>query len=147
MKIRPAVTADIAAITTLEQKTYNDEGYPATFIAQALLQWPALCLVAEDNQQTIQGYALYAPADQAQTCWLMSLLISAEARGQGIGRSLCVFAQRHLKSLGYTRCLLTVAPENKAGIQLYESLGFIKLDYIEHALGKNEHRYLMAQNL
>ncbi|WP_157980747.1 GNAT family N-acetyltransferase [Aliidiomarina taiwanensis] len=147
MKIRPALRSDISAITALEYETYSYEGYPATFIAQAIMQWPTLCIVAEDKQGDILGYALYAPADQAGSCWLMSLLISTNARGQGVGRALTVFGQSHLKELGYTRCLLTVAPENKAGIQLYESLSFVRLDFIEHALGKNEHRYLMAQAL
>lgn len=147
MNIRPALRTDISAITALEGETYRTEGYPATFIAQAILQWPELCFVAEDEQRSILGYALYAPADKPDTCWLMSLLISAGARGQGVGRALSVFGQSQLKALGYVRCLLTVAPENKAGIQLYESLSFIKQEYIEHALGENEHRYLMAHTL
>lgn len=147
MIIRTALPADISAIASLEHATYGTEAYPAMLFAQAMLQWPALCLVAMAENSQVLGYALYSPASERNTCWLMSLLVNAESRGQGVGRALCQYARNYLKELGYSKCLLTVAPDNNTGIKLYESLSFKRVEYIEHALGENEHRYLMTQSL
>lgn len=147
MLIRTATQTDIPAIASLEHATYGKEGYPAMLFAQALLQWPQLCLVATSEQGTVLGYALYSPAAEHGNCWLMSLLISAESRGQGVGRALSQYARNYLQQLGYSKCLLTVSPDNDSALKLYESFSFKRVEYIEHALGENEHRYLMVQTL
>lgn len=147
MLIRTARQTDISAIAALEYATYGSDAYPAMLFAQAMLQWPELCLVATTENNSVLGYALYSPASEQSGCWLMSLLVSAESRGQGVGRALCQYARNYLRQLGYSRCLLTVAPNNTTGIKLYESLSFKRVEYIEHALGHNEHRYLMIQAL
>lgn len=146
MMIRPAVAADSLAIAALERAAYHQDAYPTAFFAQAILQWPQLCFVALIEQE-IQGYALYAPDQADDTCWLMSLLIAPICRGQGVGQALCRYAQPILKQQGFRQCLLTVAPTNTAALHLYEGLEFSRSDYLEHALGPNEHRYLMRQTL
>jgi len=147
MLIRTAMQSDIPALASLEHATYSKEGYPAMLFAQALMQWPKLCLVATSEQGVVLGYALYSPAAEHGSCWLMSLLVSTESRGQGVGRALCQYARNYLLQLGYSKCLLTVSPENHSALKLYESFSFKRVEYIEHALGENEHRYLMAQTL
>ncbi|WP_113908120.1 GNAT family N-acetyltransferase [Aliidiomarina celeris] len=147
MMIRSAAPADMPALFDLEAQTYGSEAYPSLFLHQALLQWPDLLYVACNEQNEILGYALFAPAapkvNTPNSAWLMSLLVSPQARGQGVGKALTTFGLQHLVEQGIVQCMLTVAPDNASAIQLYQKLGFNTEVTIAHALGHNEHRLLL----
>lgn len=147
MMIRKAAPADMSALFDLEAQTYGNEAYPSLFLHQALLQWPELLYVACDEHDAILGYALFAPstptASSPPSAWLMSLLVSSKARGQGLGKALTEFGLQQLLLLGVTECMLTVSPENQNAIKLYQNLGFETQQELKHALGQNEHRLLL----
>ena len=133
----------VAQLEALEQATYADEGYPAPLFYQALAQWPEGVIVCVDGQNVL-GYLLAAPG-QPNEHWIMSLLISEAARGQGIGNQLVQFylAQVARQKSRPARVKLTVAPDNKPAIALYERNGFKKIDYLPKFMGPNADRILM----
>lgn len=134
---------DIAQLEALERSTYAHEGYPAPLFYQALAQWPQGLIVARQQQQAV-GYLLAAPG-QPHEQWIMSVLIAASTRGQGIGKQLLAFYLSELTQQG-VKCTvkLTVAPTNAAAIALYEQFGFKKIDYLPQCLGPGADRILMA---
>lgn len=149
LRIRPACTEDVPAITALEHATYTEESYPALFFYQAIAQWPDSFLLATDPHQPTAclGYALCAPANTPNEAWLMSVLTATQSRGQGIGRKLCEAILAQARSNQITTLWLTVEPTNQAAIHLYRGLGFTQIRHITDYLGPGEDRLLMSCSL
>ena len=144
-EFRPATAADIAAVTALEASFYPDDGYPEPLFYQGLHQWPQLFQVAATEQQ-VAAYILGAPAEQAQHLWLMSLLVSSEHRGKGLGAQLLEYWLNTAERLGYHSIWLTVAPHNSAAIKLYERFGFSSQQLEHDYLGQGQDRLVMLRN-
>ncbi|WP_411358192.1 GNAT family N-acetyltransferase [Pseudidiomarina salilacus] len=143
-EFRPATVADIAAVTALEAAFYPTDGYPEPLFYQALHQWPQLFQVAATEQQ-VAAYILGAPAEQTAHLWLMSLLVSSDQRGKGLGAQLMEYWLSTAERLGYHSIWLTVAPQNSAAIKLYERFGFIS-QHLEHDyLGQGLDRLVMLR--
>lgn len=143
MQVRFAKDADIPALATLEYQHYKAEGYPEAFLFQALRQWPRMLWVAEDYEIPC-GYVLAAPGENQRQAWIMSALISADYRGQGLGSLLMQHALDELSATGITNIYLSVAPENSGARKLYEKLGFTISDRKNDYLGAGEHRLIMC---
>jgi ribosomal protein S18 acetylase RimI-like enzyme len=61
---------------------------------------------------------------EAEDCWLEDLFVSADARGQGLGRALTTAVLERAAARGCRRVELDVNTENPAALNLYRSLGF-----------------------
>lgn len=64
-------------------------------------------------------------AEHRLQCMVKELFVSAQARGQGIGRALMAWVARHAASEGCGRMDWNVKAGNHAGIAFYESLGAV----------------------
>ena len=143
--IRRASAADISALAALEQQVFATVVYPEFFFRQAHDLWPDFLLLAWQGDSLL-GYLLAAPGQQGLTrISILSLAVSAQSRGQGIGRQLL---QHFLACCPKetAQLWLTVAPDNLVAVQLYEKLGFVVQKYAENYYGPDEHRLLMVQN-
>ncbi len=85
-------------------------------------------LVAEQAGALLGGGGL-APLGAAQlaTCELRKLWLHAHARGLGVGRSLVEAIMERARQLGYRRMYLETVPRMEAANQLYQRLGFERL--------------------
>ncbi|MFC0445045.1 GNAT family N-acetyltransferase [Pseudidiomarina halophila] len=144
LSFRAASVADVAALTALEASYYPTDGYPAPLFFQAHHQWSELLQLACCGEQVV-GYCMGAPGLQPQSLWLMSMLISAEHRGQGIGAKLLRHWLAKVDQLGYQTTQLSVAPDNTNAIRLYQQLGFRSGAQKHDYLGPGEHRLLMQR--
>ncbi len=71
------------------------------------------------------GFLWLGRQDGAETDWFVyDIVIDAEHRGRGIGRSAMLAGENHVKALGATSLALNVFGPNVAARKLYESLGF-----------------------
>lgn len=68
-------------------------------------------------------------------------------RNLGYGKRLLIESEKYLKKLGIRKILLTVAPENKIAIALYEKLNYTKEKYLENEYGIGIDRYLMSKKI
>jgi len=145
--IRLATASDIPQLEALERATYALEGYPAALFYQTLGQWPEGLWVAhpETAPAAIQGYLLAAPGRPGEF-WIMSVLITSNARGQGLGKQLmqAYLAQLEQSQTTVNHVKLTVAPNNSAAIALYLKLGFQKTEFLPDFLGPGADRDLMV---
>ncbi|MGM7317580.1 GNAT family N-acetyltransferase [Idiomarina sp. ST10R2A5] len=140
--IAKTVYDDIARMAFLEKQLYSNQAYPPLFFYQALQQWRDTFLSLKvDNK--VAGYSLMVPlADNALA--LMSLLIGKSFQGQGLGKELLQQSILLAQSLHYKRLELSVSPENKSAVCLYERFGFQTTDSIKDYLGPGEDRILMS---
>ncbi|CAB0150178.1 Ribosomal-protein-alanine acetyltransferase [Pseudidiomarina piscicola] len=134
----------LAALTTIETEHYASEGYPEPLFYQALHQWPELLQVAYCNDQPA-AYIMGAPATEHDTVWLMSVLVSNDYRGQGVGKKLMKHWLGCVEKLTFSTIKLTVDPTNTQAIQLYQALDFVELDLQKDYLGPGQHRLLMQR--
>lgn len=87
---------------------------------------PGLTVVAEEDGK-VCGTAKMGPnrAGPGAHVSTASLMVSAEARGRGIGETLCRFALDWAKERGYAGMQFNaVAESNRSAVGLYERLGF-----------------------
>ena len=138
MIIRPVQLADAATIRAIYQPYVTETAI--TFevdvptvqefekrITQTLAHFPYL--VAEE-EGIVVGYA-YASTYYARAAydWTveLSIYISKEARGQGIGTVLYDVLEEELQARGYLRFLACIALPNEASISLHEKRGYVKV--------------------
>lgn len=138
MIIRSAQLADAKAIQAIYQPYVTETAI--TFevdvptvqefeerITQTLAHFPYL--VAEE-EGIVVGYA-YASTYYARAAydWTveLSIYISKEARGQGIGSALYDALEEELKARGYLRFLACIALPNVASIAMHEKRGYVQV--------------------
>ena len=138
MIIRPVQHSDAATIRAIYQPYVTDTAI--TFevnvptvqeferrITKTLTQFPYL--VAEVDGKVV-GYA-YASTYYARAAydWTteLSIYVSKEARGQGIGSDLYTALEEELQARGYLRFLACIAVPNEASISMHEKRGYVQV--------------------
>ena len=133
-QIRPAISADIAAIITLckEHAAYEQAIYDETGKADALSTYlfgeqPRLfCLVVEIDGQ-LMGYATYMPEfstwDAAFYLHMDCLYLKETTRGNGIGEQLMKNLQQEANRLGCTHIQWQTPEFNERAIKFYTRIG------------------------
>lgn len=124
LTITPAKAADIVAVADLDATYYGDDSYNQGFLYQALAQWPEGFWVAKSGRKVV-GYAITAPGQHTEEAWLMTVVVAAEGRGQGLGKRLCQACIDSARAAQRNVIYLSVAPDNHVAVQLYQKLGFV----------------------
>ncbi|MCK8465237.1 N-acetyltransferase family protein [Aliiroseovarius sp. S1339] len=139
--IRPATKADVPAIQALWNFairetliTFNSVGKSPDEVAKAIAEFDAF-LVAEDAGQVI-GFAALFPfrsgVGYAQTKE-HSIMLSAEARGRGLGRALMVALEDAARALGVRSLIAGVSASNPDGVPFHAAMGFTTVGRVKQA--------------
>lgn len=143
MQLRPATLDDASEIAEIYAPIVRDTAISfdweppsaerfRTRIAQVRERHP--WLVAVDDRGAVAGF-VYASAhrDAPSYQWSVntSVFIRADARGQGLGKSLYTELFRQLVDLGYCRAFAGIALPNAGSVALHESLGYRLLGVYE----------------
>lgn len=146
--IRQIEEKDNAAIAVIIRKTLEEFGanQPGTVyydettdaLYQLFSQKPgSVYYVAENKNGIVGGGGIY-PSDglPADTCELVKMYLTKEARGIGLGKMLIQKALDFAKQAGYKNVYLETMPELQQALNTYAKFGF---EYIDHALGNTGH--------
>lgn len=136
---------DIPEIAGLEKQFYSKEAYPALFFYQALRQWPRTFLTVKVDGKAA-GYSLMVPVSDCCLS-LMSLLVGKMFQGRGLGKQLLSESVALARNLDYKQIELSVSPENRLAVALYQSFGFTSTETVNNYLGPGEDRLLMNLSL
>ena len=139
--IRPVLKSELLAVYQLEQAIFGDHSYPDFFFRQGFDCWPKQFLVAVDERHQLQGYLLCAQSGDPQYMWILSVAVSENARGQGLGKRLIEQCLAELP-LSIQGVYLTVAPNNPA-YSLYQKLGFSDINFEADYFGAGMERIVM----
>ncbi|MFE7272912.1 GNAT family N-acetyltransferase [Streptomyces sp. NPDC057623] len=147
MSIRSAHEGDLPEILDLDRKAFPDDPYPYFVLRQYFDGYSDRILVLDDGKH-LHGYVLFVTTSDGSVCWVLSLAISTERRGRGLGRRLMLEVMRQSRQERVHEVRLTVEPANTAAIMLYESLGLSAEDGVRRDyFGPGEDRLLMSLKL
>ncbi|MHB8792429.1 MAG: GNAT family N-acetyltransferase [Thermoleophilia bacterium] len=79
--------------------------------------------------------------------YLEGFYIRPDLQGRGYGTELMLGVIDLVAREGFSRMLVTLAPENEAGMKLYDRTGFREVDYLPDHYGPGRHRLLLAVEL
>ena len=118
--------------------------YPTFVLRQFFALVPELFFVAETKGGHLVGYALGAIGVHNKKGWLLSIAVDRSLRNKHIGTMLGNELISELKGFGAEKIMLTVHPDNKSAITLYQKLGFGSKEGKDAYFGKEEPRLLMT---
>lgn len=121
-RIRPATPADLAGLALLEEESFSDP-WSSTMIAEALAASGTVALVAVAGDDRVVGSVLSRlVADEAE---ILTIAVTPELRGAGLGSRLLAAATARLAALGAETIWLEVRPSNRAARRMYQAAGFV----------------------
>ncbi|EGX55197.1 acetyltransferase [Streptomyces zinciresistens K42] len=144
LTMRGVTEADLPELLRVDREVFPEEPYPYFVLRQHIDVHGDRILVLDDGE-CLHGYVLFVTTTDGYVCWVLSLAVSADRRGRGLGRRLMLEALRQLRRERVHEVRLTVEPANAAAIMLYRTLGFatdgrVHRDY----LGPGEDRLIMT---
>lgn len=93
--------------------------------------------VAEENGVLLGGAGIYpSPGLPADTCELVKMYLSPNARGKGIGKLLIEKALEFATQAGYRNVYIETMPELRKAMSVYEKFGF---KYLDGPMGNTGH--------
>lgn len=144
LTMRGVTEADLNELLRVDREVFPDDPYPYFVLRQHLDVHGDRILVLDDGE-CLHGYVLFVTTSDGYVCWVLSLAVSADQRGRGLGKRLMLEVLRQVRRERVHEVRLTVEPTNAAAIMLYRSLGFsadggVRRDY----LGPGEDRLIMT---
>lgn len=131
MKLRAAVKEDCKRLLELIQELADYEKAPDEVVVTLVhfeesgfgknpVWW---AFVAEDEQQMVQGFALYYirySTWKGQCIYLEDLLVTEQMRGKGVGKLLFEAVMNETKNRGFKRMCWQVLDWNEPAINFYK---------------------------
>ena len=101
---------------------------PDVFRRDGFGEYPAFgCLVAENEREVVVGYLIfrvsYATETARRCLWIVDLFVTANVRGQGVGRLPMEESGKVCKALGGDKLLWSVYRPNTQAQRFYEHIG------------------------
>jgi ribosomal protein S18 acetylase RimI-like enzyme len=83
-----------------------------------------LAVAVDERTDAVVGYVTMHCNRQTLVGWIHNLVVSADARGQGLGRRLIEHALTTMRAAGMTVAKIETLEQNETGRHLYPSVGF-----------------------
>lgn len=147
LTMRGVTEEDLPELVRVDREAFPDDPYPY-FVLRQLFDLHADQLLVLDDGERLHGYVLFVISPDRYRGWIVSLGVTRDQRGRGLGRRLMLEVLRRLRAESVREIRLTVEPANDAAITLYRSLGFssdegVRKDYF----GAGEDRLIMTLGL
>jgi aminoglycoside 6'-N-acetyltransferase I len=125
-EIRPAVAADVPAITSLLQSEpgFWQEHWRRDVLERALVSAQGLALVWEEDGQLLGFICAH---DVGFRAYLSELIIAKIARGKGFGTALLQRVEEELSARG---CAILISDVWRGAVPFYEALGWSAPDAV-----------------
>jgi ribosomal protein S18 acetylase RimI-like enzyme len=130
--LRPATTADIAALLDIEAACFDSDRLTRRSFNHMLTRAKASLYVAERTPGDILGYGLVLFHAGTALARLYSVAVRPEAAGSGVGTALIEHAETVTRLHECVALRLEVRADNNAAIALYERLGYRRLRVLPH---------------
>ena len=120
--MRRARPADLQAILTIENASFDADAWPLDEFEAYLQFCPEMFYVLETPDGAIAAYSITRL--HRRHAELVSIATAPAYRGRGLGARLLKRSMNAARRAGAESMWLTVRPDNIGALRLYESLGF-----------------------
>lgn len=134
----------IARVAALEEEAFGRGGLNEWHLP-VIARHGRLVVIIEDER--VVGAASLLRDWVGRSAFLFDLVIAGDVRGRGRGRLLLEGVIENLRNDGVERLELTVAPDNKAAVDLYAQVGFTRTGVLADEYGRGQDRLTMALTL
>ena len=135
----------ISEIVELDEEASGGIGGVDLWILKALLRYGKVFVL--EKEKKIISIVEYMQCVDKKEVFLYGICTLRVFRHMGNAKKIMNESEKYLKEKGYEAISLTVDPENKIAIEMYEHLGYEIVEYQENEYGKGIHRYLMKKKL
>ncbi|MCW7943617.1 acetyltransferase [Streptomyces hygroscopicus] len=147
LTMRGVTEEDLPELLRVDREAFPDDPYPY-FVLRQLFDLHGDCMLVLDDGVGLHGYVLYVTTPDRYRSWIVSLGVTRDQRGRGLGKRLMLEVLRRLRGAGVREARLTVEPANAAAIMLYRSLGFLSDEGVrKDYFGAGEDRLIMTLGL
>ena len=146
MLIRQATRADLKAILTIENSSFEAERFTRSQLLYLMTKARGLFLVLELEGE-IAGYLSVLTHKKHHSLRIYSIAVDPARRGMKLGQALIEKAIAYALELGLPALSLEVNTENSPAISLYARNGFEAVEILEDYYGKGENALKMIKKL
>jgi [ribosomal protein S18]-alanine N-acetyltransferase len=122
--LRPARTADIGALRTLEIAVFTTDILSAPSFRRFVASPGATLLVAEDAAGKLAGYVLVLYPPRTTLARLYSIAVQDDLEGRGLGQELLAEAEATARRRGCTAMRIEVHEQNRRALAFYGKSGY-----------------------
>lgn len=125
----------------LDFEAFDDMGlrvYDLAVMAEA-----GMVLTASAGGELVGGCQLIRMLDEPGFFFIVGFYIRPDWQGRRLGGTLLAAVAEETRQLGAEGLMLTVSPDNRRAVGLYERAGFVTEAYLEDFYGSGEHRRLL----
>lgn len=125
--IRPAQSADVAAITDLEELTQGADAWSEALVRDGVEGGlPTISYLVAEVDGSVAGYAVASHAGDIAE--LQRIGVAEEGRRRGIASALVARAAAEAAASGANRMLLEVRADNHGALAFYAARDFVEID-------------------
>lgn len=135
----------IDRLVEIEKEVFGENGGADYWLIMAFVRYGFLGIIMEGNE--IISVAQYMQVFGKKELFLYGFLTREKFRKKGFGKKLLEICEERLRNMEIESIILTVDPENRAGIGLYKSMGYINLGLEKDEYGAGVDRYIMKKQL
>ena len=146
VEVQPRDRELIEKIYLNEIESFGVMGGADMWMIMSFIRYGKLYVLLDENNNLL-SVAQYQGIMGKSEAFLYGFSTSLKERGKGYGKILLEDTHRRLKDIGIEKIYLTVDPENKVAIDMYEKKGYKIEELQRDEYGKGIHRYLMGKNL
>lgn len=140
---RNAVDKDVPRLTELERENFADLGTLTNFSTQ--ISFPGSFLVLAHDFDSTLGYVQFTYNMRFIT--LVSVVVDARNRRQGVGTYLVKHVHERLSSSGFPTIMTVVQGANIAAQLMFKKIGYRAVSTLRHHEHRDQDNYLMEYSI
>lgn len=141
--IETALVHHLDRLYEIEKECFQAEAFSKHQIASLLSDYNSIGLVAKENQQIV-GFIIGRTYFErnALTGHILTIDVKPAERQKGVGARLLQEMERIFKEKNVKTCRLEVREDNLPALNLYQKLGYKKIERLQHYYGRANGLYL-----
>lgn len=144
-EIKDADSETLAELAALEEEAFGKGGLNEWTLPVVMRYGRVFVLVGKGK--TVGLAELIKDWSDYDLAFLIGFSVKREHRNKGWGKFFLSEIITRLQKEGLNSLYLTVSPQNKSALSLYQKLGFLRVALLRDEYGKGEDRLLMGLRL
>ncbi len=135
----------IKEVIELERKIFNGKGNINFWLLKAFVRYGVVYILSKDEK--IIAVTEYMQVLNEKELFLYGCFTVEEHRKKGYGKILLEYGELEMEKMGINTISLTVDPENKLALKLYEKLGYEKTAFLKDEYGAGVDREQLKKTI